>query len=257
LERLEGKVAVVTGAGSGLGKGIALEFARQGAQVIVINRSKENGERTTDEINRAYGKGIFIQGDISQENEIKHFFSEVESRFRRLDILVNNAGITGRSIGDGPVAECSVEAWDTIMDVNLRGTFLCCKYGLQVMVPEEQGVIVNMSSVLGLVGCQDHFKSHAYQTTKAGIIGLTRSIAAYYAKYGIRANVLAPGLIDSKATAKVQQNEPVMQFTRQMQPLGELGSPADVAHAAVYLASDESSFITGQTLAIDGGWTVQ
>lgn len=255
--RLFGKIAVVTGAGNGLGKAIALEFAKQGATVIAVNRNAVNGQQTASEIIEKGGRAIAIQADISKVEEVLYVFRDVEKRFGRLDILVNNAGITGRSIGDGPVMDCSEEAWDTIMNVNLRGTFLCCKYGLQLMVPYCKGVIVNMSSVLGLVGCQDHFTSHAYQTSKAGIIGLTRSIAAYYAKYGIRANVLAPGLIDSKATAKVQQNDAVMDFTRRMQPLGELGHPRDVAHAAVYLASDEAAFVTGQVLAIDGGWTVQ
>jgi NAD(P)-dependent dehydrogenase (short-subunit alcohol dehydrogenase family) len=255
--RLENKITVITGAGSGLGRGIALVYAGQGAVVVAVDRELENGQRTVGEIESAGGKAIAIQGDISSEEDVRRVFREIMERYGRLDVLVNNAGITGRSIGDGPAADCVIEAWDTIMGINLRGTFLCSKYGLQLMVPQGSGVIVNVSSVLGLVGCQEHFTSHAYQTTKAGIIGLTRSIAAYYAKFGIRANVLAPGLIESNATAKVKTNEELMTFIRRMQPLGELGTPEDAAMAAVYLGSEESRFVTGQVLAVDGGWTMQ
>lgn len=255
--RLQGKIAAVTGAGSGLGRGIALEFARQGAAVAVVDRDRESGETTAEDIRGRGGEAAAVPADVSRPEDVRRFFGEMDRLYGRIDILVNNAGITGRSIGDGPAAECSEEAWDLIAGVNLKGTFLCCKYGLQRMTAQGSGAIVNMSSVLGLVGCQDYFTSHAYQTTKAGIIGLTRSIAVYYARHGIRANVLAPGLIDSQATRKVQQNEQIMAFTRRMQPLGELGVPLDVANAAVYLASEEAAFVTGQVLAIDGGWSAQ
>lgn len=255
--RLQGKICVVTGAGGGLGRGIALEFAAQGGIVCCADRDPDAARLTAEEIARSGGAALSVRTDISIRDEVVRLFERVGEAYGRLDVLVNNAGVTGRSLGDGPTADCTPEAWDTIMNVNLRGTFLCCKYGLGLMLKQGSGAIVNLSSVLGMVGCQDHFVSHAYQTTKAGIIGLTRSIAAYYAKHGIRANVLAPGLIDSNATAKVKQDERIMAFTRTMQPLGELGHPRDVALAAVYLASDEASFVTGQVLAIDGGWTMQ
>ncbi len=255
--RLRGKLALVTGAGSGLGGGIARAYARQGAEVLVADRHADDAERTAADIVREGGQAAAIAADISRTEEIRQMFAEVKSRYGRLDILVNNAGVTGRSLGDGPVDACSEEAWDLIAGTNLRGTFMCCKYGLPLMLEQGSGAIVNMSSVLGLVGCQDTFVSHAYQTTKAGIIGLTRSIAAYYAKFGIRANALAPGLMATKATEKVSGMEDAMAFVRRMQPLGELGDAEDVAMAAVYLASDEAAFVTGQVLAVDGGWTVQ
>lgn len=255
--RLADKVAVVTGAGSGLGLGIASAYAAEGARVVAAGRSPDQLEAAVRQIEESGGDAIAVPTDIADPEQVRRLFRTTLERCGRLDILVNNAGITGRSYGDGPTAECTEEAWDLIMGINMRGTFLCCKYGLQAMVPQERGAIVNMSSVLGLVGCQDHFTSHAYQTTKAGIIGLTRSIAAYYAKHRIRANVLAPGLIESKATAKVKEKPEVLEFTRRMQPLGQLGKPEDVAGAAVYLGSDEAAFVTGQVLAIDGGWTVQ
>jgi len=255
--RLQGKSALVTGAGSGLGKSIALAFARQGAKVAAADLHRDDADQTVREIVREGGLADAIRVDISDTEQIRAMFAQIERSCGRLDILVNNAGITGRSLGDGPVDACSEEAWDLISGTNLRGTFMCCKYGLPLMLKQGGGAIVNMSSVLGLVGCQDFFVSHAYQTTKAGIIGLTRSIAAYYAKSGIRANALAPGLIATKATEKVYGNEEIMAFTRRMQPLGGLGHAEEVALAAVYLASDEASFVTGQVLAIDGGWTVQ
>jgi NAD(P)-dependent dehydrogenase (short-subunit alcohol dehydrogenase family) len=255
--RLQGKVAVVTGGGNGIGKAIALAFAKQGAAVAVVDKNREDGAETAEDIKRDGRQAVALHGDVSIAEDVKRCIDEVHSRYGRLDILVNNAGITGRFIGDGPVADCSEEAWNTIMDVNLKGTFLCCKYGLKKMAGQRSGVIINMSSVLGLAGCQDYFLSHAYQTSKAGIIGLTRSIAVYYAKHGIRANVLAPGLIDSRATAKIKHDEEIMAFARAMQPLGALGAPQDVANAAVYLASDEAAFVTGQVLAVDGGWSAQ
>ena len=256
--RMKDKIAVVTGSGSGLGKAIALEFGKEGAFVVCANRSMENGQPTMEEIRQAGGKAVAIPCDISNVEDVRNLFAKLEEDYGTVNVLVNNAGITGRSIGDGPVHQCREEAWDAIMATNMRGTFLCCKYGIDLMLRQNtKGVVVNMSSVLGMVGCQDHFTSHAYQTTKAGIIGLTRSIAAYYAKFGIRANVLAPGLIKSRATLKVSQDEEIMDFMARMQPLGALGDPMEVAKAAVYLASEDSSFVTGQVLAVDGGWSVQ
>lgn len=256
--RLQGKITVVTGAGSGLGKSIALECGKEGAQVLCVNRNTDNAQAVAQEIIAAGGNAYAFPCDISDSEQVQRLFASIEKKFNTVDILINNAGITGRAIGDGPVHLCKEEAWDTIMDTNMRGTFLCCKYGIDLMMRQKtKGVLVNMSSVLGLVGCQDHFTSHAYQTTKAGIIGMTRSIAAFYAKHGIRANTLAPGFFESRATDKVSQDEEIMRFMAQMQPLGALGDPHEVAKAAIYLASDDSSFVTGQVLTVDGGWTMQ
>lgn len=256
--RLRGKIAVVTGAGSGLGRAIALAFGREGATVLCTDRDIENGSDVVREIKASGNNAELCVCDISDDIQVQKLFAFAQEEYGTVDILVNNAGITGRAIGDGPVHRCHDEAWDTIMNTNLRGTFLCCKYGIDLMLRQKtKGVLVNMSSVLGLVGCQDYFTSHAYQTTKAGIIGLTRSIAAYYAKFGIRANALAPGLVASAATAKVQEDEQTMRFMERMQPLSPLGNPEQVANAAVYLASAEAAFVTGQVLSVDGGWTMQ
>ena len=171
-------------------------------------------------------------------------------------MLVSNAGIGGRSLGDGPVHQCTLEAWEQIMAVNLRGTFLACKHALPAMF-ERGGSIVTIASVLGLVGTQGLFDTHAYATSKAGIIGLTRNIAAHYARQRIRANAIAPGLIDTRMAARTKANPAIAEQVAFWQPLGVVGEPGDVASAAVFLASDESKFITGAVLPVDGGWTVQ
>lgn len=256
--RLNKKISIVTGCGNGLGKAIALEFGKQGSTVICANRTMETGEKTAEEIKRAGGDAVAICCDISDAKQVENLFGKAKELYGKLDVIVNNAGITGRSFGDGPTHECKEQAWDMIMAINMRGTFLSCKHALKLMLETKtKGSVINMSSVLGLVGCQDFFTSHAYQTTKAGIIGLTRSIAAYYAKFGIRANTLAPGFFKSRATENVSKDEKTMNFINQMQPLGALGDPDDVAMAAVYLACSDSKFITGQVLTLDGGWTMQ
>ena len=178
------------------------------------------------------------------------------AHFDRLDVLLSNAGIGGRSLGDGPVHQCTLEAWDQIMAVNLRGTFLACKYALPAMF-ERGGSIVTIASVLGLVGTQGLFDTHAYATSKAGIIGLTRNIAAHYARQRIRANAIAPGLIDTRMAARTKANPEIAEQVAFWQPLGVVGQTADVAAAAVFFASDESQFITGAVLPVDGGWLVQ
>lgn len=248
------RVVLVTGAASGIGAAIAHAFGAVGATVVVAD-CNPSGAR---DIAGAIGPhAIPLDMDLAREVSVREAFAAVDRLCGRLDVLINNAGVTGHSVGDGPVAECPTDAWDALMNVNLRGTFLSCKYGLMRMVPNQRGIILNMTSVLGLVGSQDVFKSHAYQVSKAGIIGITRSVAAYYAKHGIRANALAPGLVDTPGTAGVQTRPDLMTFLERMQPLKPLGLPQDVAPAAVFLCSDEASWITGQVLALDGGWTVQ
>jgi len=183
---------------------------------------------------------------------------EVISRNGSLDVLVNVAGGSGRRWGDGPTDGCTLEGWQRTLDLNLNSVFYCCKYGLQAMLPRKHGAIVNVSSVLGLVGGDADFATHAYAASKGGIISLTRSIASYYAPHGIRANVILPGLIATPMSRRAQDDLHIRRRLPHLQPLtGDFGHPEDVAHAAVYLASDESSFVTGAVLTVDGGWTVR
>jgi NAD(P)-dependent dehydrogenase (short-subunit alcohol dehydrogenase family) len=180
------------------------------------------------------------------------------SKHGRLDILVNVAGGSGRKWGDGPTDSCTLEGWDKTLALNLDSVFYCCKYALQRMLSQGQGVIVNIASVLGLVGGDEDFATHAYASSKGAVISLTRSIASYYAPRGIRANVICPSLIATPMSQRARGSDHIRSRLSQLQPLtGDFGSPKDVAHAALYLASDESSFVTGSVLTVDGGWTVR
>ena len=254
--RLAEKVAIITGAAEGIGRSCALTFAREGAAVVVADRNAATGEACAHEIATAGGTAISVQTDVADAAAVAALVQRTVDHFGRLDVLVSNAGIGGRSLGDGPVHQCTPEAWDQIMAVNLRGTFLVCKYALPAMF-ERGGSIVTIASVLGMVGTQGLFDTHAYATSKAGIIGLTRNIAAHYARQGIRANAIAPGLIDTRMAARTKANPELAAQVAFWQPLGVVGQPRDVADAAVFLASDEARFITGIVLPVDGGWTAQ
>lgn len=254
--KLEGKVIVVTGAGAGIGKGVAQLCAAQGARLVVANRSAEHGQQTLTEIKAAGGEAIFVGVDVSQEDQVQNLFGKTLEHFGRLDGLVSNAGIGGRRLGDGPVHACTLEAWETIMAVNLRGTFLVCKHAIPELI-KSKGAIVTMSSVLGSVGTQGLFDTHAYTTSKAGIIGLTRSIAVHYAKDGLRANCLTPGLIDTAMANRTKADDELSQKVAFWQPLKPLGEVSDVAEVTAFLLSDAAAFITGATIPIDGGWSAQ
>lgn len=255
--RLREKVAIITGAGAGIGRGCALAFGREGGRVVVATRGADDGNATVQAIRDAGGEATFVQVDVAAPEQVEAMVFRTVETYGRLDVLVSNAGIGGRSFGDGPVDRCTVEAWDHILQVNLRGTFLACKYAIPELLKTGNGSIVTMSSVLGLVGTQGLFDTHAYMTSKAGIIGLTRTIAAHYAKQRLRANVLAPGLIDTKMAGRTKGNEELLEQVGFWQPLGPIGEVRDVAEAAVFLASDEAKFITGVVLPVDGGWTAQ
>ena len=244
MNRLRDKVTVVTGGASGIGLAAAQLFTEEGARVIVldINASGSNSLRV----------------DVTSAPEVESAFQEVVRSYDRLDILVNVAGGSGRKWGDGPADSCTLEGWDKTLALNLDSVFYCCKYALQAMLLQGRGVIVNVSSVLGMVGGDEDFATHAYATSKGGVISLTRSIASYYASRSIRANVICPGLIATPMSQRAQESEHIRTRLSQLQPLtGDFGAPNDVAQAALYLASEESSFVTGSVITVDGGWTVR
>ena len=244
MNRLQDKVAVVTGGGSGIGLATAQLFAEEGARVSVFDR-EASGENS-------------LRVDVTSASDVESAIKYVVANQKRLDILVNVAGGSGRKWGDGPADSCTLEGWKKTLALNVDSVFYCCKYALQVMLPQAGGVIVNVSSVLGLVGGDEDFATHAYASSKGAVISLTRSIASYYAPHGIRANVICPSLIATPMSRRAQENEHIRARLPQLQPLtGDFGSPKDVAHAALYLASDESSFVTGSVLTVDGGWTVR
>ena len=244
MNRLQDQVAIVTGGASGIGLATAQLFVEEEARVVVFDIQPSNTES--------------FRVDLTDPAEVEEAVRSVISRFGKLDILVNVAGGSGRKWGDGPADSCTLEGWDKTLRLNLDSVFYCCKYGLQAMLPRGRGAIVNVASVLGLVGGDEDFATHAYASSKGAVISLTRSIAAYYAPRGIRANVLCPGLIATPMSQRAQESDHIRSRLPELQPLtGEFGSPRDVAQAALYLASAESSFVTGSVLTVDGGWTVR
>ena len=244
MKRLQNKVVIVTGGASGIGLATAQLFTEEGAQTIVFDINTSNIDSR--------------QVDVTSASEVETAIKEVHNIYRRLDILVNVAGGSGRKWGDGPADACTLEGWEKTLALNLNSVFYCCKYALQVMLAQGNGVIVNISSVLGMVGGDEDFATHAYAASKGAVISLTRSIASYYAPRGIRANVVCPSLIATPMSQRAQESEHIQTRLSQLQPLtGNFGSPNDVAYAALYLASDESSFVTGSVLTVDGGWTVR
>jgi NAD(P)-dependent dehydrogenase (short-subunit alcohol dehydrogenase family) len=244
MNRLQDKVAIITGGASGIGLATAQLFTVQGAQVIVLD------------INASSYSSFHV--DVTSATQVESAIRNVASQYGRLDILVNVAGGSGRKWGDGPTDSCTLEGWDKTLALNLDSVFYCCKYALQVMIAQGHGVIVNVSSVLGMVGGDEDFATHAYASSKGAVISLTRSIASYYAPRGIRANVICPSLIATAMSQRAQESEQIRSRLPELQPLtGTFGAPKDVAHAALYLASDESAFVTGSVLTVDGGWTVR
>jgi NAD(P)-dependent dehydrogenase (short-subunit alcohol dehydrogenase family) len=255
--RLRDTVAIVTGAGSGIGRATAVLFARQGARVAVVDVNGEAGRDTVRQMDLPSVRAISVTADVSDSTQVEAAVKAVVSAFDAVDILVNVVGVSGRRWGDGPVHECTDEAWERLMAVNLRSVFLCCRSVIPLML-DRGGSIVNVSSVLGLVGGDEDFATHAYAATRGGVISLTRSIASYYAAQRIRANVICPSLVATAMSRRAQESDHIRSRLSELQPLtGDFGEPEDVAHAALYLASGEAKFVTGAVLTVDGGWTVR
>lgn len=253
--RLSGRVVVVTGSSSGIGRAIALRMALDGARVVVSDVRPdplEGGERTEVLIERAGGIAERVDADVSQWEDIDRLVSTAVERFGRLDVMVNNAGIAG--VHSKPLLETTEEDWDAIMAVNLRGVFLCCKRAIAEMLGQEpladiRGRVINISSQHGLVGSPGHV---AYSTSKGGVINLTRQLAVDYGRQGILVNAVAPGKILT-GSAELSSEEPI-DYSLARTPFFRLGQPADVAAAAAFLASDDALYISGTNLLVDGGW---
>ncbi len=252
------KVAIVTGGASGIGRATARLFAAEGARVAVVDVDAAGGEASADEICDSGGEAIFVQADMSEAAAVEVAVQRTAQHFGGVSVIFNGAGVSGRRWGDGPVAECTEEAWDRVMAINLKSVFLGCKYAIPEMLKAGGGAIVNLASVLGLVGGDADFATHAYAASKGGIISLTRAIAVYYAPHHIRANVICPGLIATPMSRRAQSSPAIRARLPELQPLtGDFGRPEDVAHAALYLASDAARFVTGAVLTVDGGWTAR
>ena len=247
---------IITGAGQGLGRSIAERFAREGAGLILNDVEKSTGLALVQRLRSSKAPVEFVAGDVSRPRIAKQLAVTALRSFGRLDILVNNAGIGGSARGDGPVTESQEDAWDNILRVNVKSVFLCCRYAIPEMIRGGGGSIINMASVLALVGSQKYFTSHAYVASKGAIVSLTRAMAVHYAAQRVRVNAICPGLIDTPLTQKSKREPELMRYVRERQRLlNGMGSADDVASAVVFLASDEARLITGAILPLDAGWS--
>jgi NAD(P)-dependent dehydrogenase (short-subunit alcohol dehydrogenase family) len=245
--KLTGKVAIVTGGGGGIGRSTALRFAKEGARVVVADLDSFNGEETVSRIRDQGGEAIFAKTDVSDSKQVKELIEITITSFGALNIMFNNAGVGNTEVRSVDLTE---EEWDRVVDINLKGVFLGIKYSVPELVKAGGGVIINTSSLLGLKG-QKYMA--AYNSSKAGVIGLTQNAALEYGKFNIRVNCIAPGVIDTKIIDNWKQNERKWSIISRANALGRIGTPEEVANAVLFLASDEASFITGTTLSVDGG----
>src|SRR6266446_3495223 len=245
---LVGKVVLITGGASGIGRVAAGAFAEQGASVVVSDQAVAGGEETVRMITKAGGKSVFVKADVTQSPQVKASILEVERAYGRLDFALNNAGIDGARAN---TAEYPEAIWTDVMNVNLTGVFLCMKYEIPLMLRQVGGVIINLSSVAGVTG----FPAHAaYTASKHGVIGLTKTAALEYAKHGLRVNALCPAYTRTPMLERMMTAHPSLEAKLQARvPLGRLGTAEEIAAAAVYLCTDAASFITGHALVMDGG----
>ncbi|MFZ0303596.1 MAG: glucose 1-dehydrogenase [Terracidiphilus sp.] len=250
--RLQGKVAVVTGASLGLGRAVAARFVREGAAVLAADINDADGAELAKELKQFGGEILFVPTDVSREPAVEHLFETALSRYGRVDILYNNAAILLYD-SDRPVHELSLDTWDQVMGVNLRGAFLCAKYAIPSMLKQGGGSIIFLGSPTGLFGCAPRLT--AYSTSKAAITGLTRVMAAAYARNNIRVNAIIPGTMDTPMNSYILADAAVREQYRKDVPVGRLGTPSDIEGIAVFLASDESAYCTGGLYMCDGGLT--
>lgn len=244
------KVALVTGGGSGIGRAAALAFAGEGASVVVADVDAEQGHATVKAIEQAGGQAMFIRADVSQRADVEAMVLKAVEVYGKLDCAFNNAGIEG-AVGL-PVVDYPEDTWDRVIDINLKGVWLCMKYELAQMLKQGGGAIVNTASIAGLVG--GTFGS-AYYASKHGVVGLTKAAAIEYGNSAIRVNAVCPGVIRTEmADRLMKDNESIETAITALHPLGRLGTPQEVAETVVWLSSDQASFITGQALAVDGGY---
>ena len=249
--RLEGKVALISGGSQGMGAYEAELFVQEGAKVVVGDVREDEGRALVEKIAEGGGDSVFVRLDVTSETDWSAAVQEAVTRYGKLDVLVNNAGVSAR----GSIEETSVEDWDRVMDINAKGVFLGTRTAIPEMRKAGGGSIINISSQLGLVGMGE--SSPQYQASKGAVRIFTKSTAIQYATEGIRANSVHPGPVITPMTEARRSDAEVQKMMISRIPLGRYGESADVAYGVLYLASDESSFVTGSELVIDGGWTAQ
>jgi NAD(P)-dependent dehydrogenase (short-subunit alcohol dehydrogenase family) len=246
---LHGKIAIVTGGTSGIGRDTAVLFAKAGVKVVVAGRREIEGKETVEMIRATGAEGLFVKTDVSRASDVNALVRKTVEKFGRLDIAFNNAGVEETFV---PIAEQSEENWDRIIDINLKGTWLSLKYEIQQMLKQgDGGAIVNMASVAGLIGAPG---SAAYAASKHGVMGLTKSAALEIARNGIRVNAVCPAVIETPMGDRLFGEPEMHKFALGLHPIGRFGTPVEIAEAVVWMCSDRASFMTGQSIVLDGGF---
>lgn len=248
--RLENKVAVVTGGGSGIGQAIAILFAKEGAKVVVAGRRLEALQSTVTEIEKLGQEALAVTADVSSFSSVQNLVQKTLEKFGRIDILVNNAGI----YLPGDAVSTTEEDWDKVLAIDAKGAFLCSKAAIPSMIERGKGKIVNIASIAGLFGFEG---SLAYCAAKGAVVNLTKEMALDLGPKNINVNAIAPGIIETDMTQGFLQDENAKKSFLDKIPMGRIGKPLDIAYAALYLASDEADFVTGEILVVDGGWTAR
>jgi NAD(P)-dependent dehydrogenase (short-subunit alcohol dehydrogenase family) len=248
MEDFAGRVALVTGAASGIGRAVALHYAAGGARVIVSDVSEGAGLETVRLIADAGGEARFVKADVSRPEECAALVRAAADAFGRLDVACNNAGIGGEA---AVTAEYGIEAWRRVIDINLSGTMYCMKYEIPAMLEQGGGSIVNMASILGQVGFAT---APAYVSAKHGVVGLTKTAAVEYAPLGVRVNAVGPGFIHTPLIAALEEDPKTYEMLVSLHPMGRLGTPEEVAEVVGFLSSERASFVTGAYVPVDGGY---
>ena len=255
--RLESKVALITGGGSGIGRACAEMFAREGAKVAVSDISLERAQATTQFITSHGGDAIAISGDVSVGDDAQNMVSATVEKFGKLDVLVNSAGVSARNAM--PKGSSPEEVWDKVIDVNLKGTYMVSWHAMPEMAKSGGGSIINLSSIMGLVGYPVGMGGgfNPYNPSKGGVLQFTRNLAIDSASKNVRVNCICPGYVETNLTSALTKDAEALSRLETLHPIGRLGQPEEIAYAALYLASDESGFVTGTPLVVDGGYTAQ
>ncbi len=247
---ITGKTALVTGAGRGIGRVLVQALAEAGCDIALMGLHKENLDRAAMEINKAGVKAITLEADVSKKDSVRESFSRIKDEFGKLDICVNNAGVSMQV----PAEEMAEEDWDSIIDINMKGVFFCCQEAAKIMIPQKSGTIINIGSISGSAVNVPQ-KQGVYNTSKAGVVMLSKSLAVEWAPYGIRVNSISPGYIKTEMTLETMSA--LFPQWESLTPMGRLGEAEELRGALLYLASDASTYMTGHDLIVDGGYTAR